>query len=224
VQYSYDDHSVLVVNSTLAPHSGLTVTARVVDIDGTEKLARQAIVDVPADGVAKALAQPAPDAVSPTYFLFLTLDDAHGRTVSRNVYWLSTRRETLAWERSKWYVTPVSAYADLTGLQQLPPARVRVDARFEATGEEGRALVRIENTSRALAFFLRASVRRGPDGEEVLPVFWDDDYVTLLPGETRELVARYATRNLGDARPAVTIEGWNVARATANPLVDGGDR
>ncbi len=51
----------------------------------------------------------------------------------------------------------------------------------------------------------------------MLPVFWDDDYVTLLPGETREIVARYATKDLGGAQPVVTVEGWNVARATAGP-------
>jgi len=217
VQYSYDDRSVLVVNSTLAAHAGLTVTARVVDLRGALKLVRKASLDVAPDGVAKAFELPAPVDVSPTYFVSLMLEDAQGRAVSRNDYWLSAKPETLAWEKSQWYVTPVSSYADLTDLAQLPPAEVHVRARFEAIGADGRARVRIENTSQALAFFLRASVRRGSEGEEVLPVFWDDDYVTLLPGETRELVARYATKDLGDARPVVSVEGWNVARTSAGP-------
>jgi hypothetical protein len=41
--------------------------------------------------------------------------------------------------------------------------------------------------------------------------------VTLLPGETREIVARYATKDLAGAKPVVTVEGWNVTRATAGP-------
>ena len=55
----------------------------------------------------------------------------------------------------------------------------------------------LENRSRALAFFLHASVRRSADGEEVLPALWEDNDVTLLPGERRELSADYATRQLG---------------------------
>jgi exo-1,4-beta-D-glucosaminidase len=217
VQYAYDDHSVLVVNSTLAAHAGLSVTARVVDLSGAEKLNRKASVEVGPDAVVRALELPPVEGLSPTYFLFLTLDDAQGRTVSRNVYWLSVKPETLAWERSRWYMTPVSAYADLTGLAQLPPAEVHASARFETSGAEGQARVRLENGSRALAFFVRASVRRAAGGEELLPVLWDDNYVTLLPGETRELVARYATKDLGEDKPVVTIEGGNVARVTAGP-------
>ncbi len=217
VQYSYDDRSVLVVNSTLAPQAGLKVEARVVDLAGAVKLRQEATLEVAPDGVGKALElPPADEGLSPTYFLFLTLDDAQGRAVSRNVYWLSTRPETLAWDKSKWYVTPVSAYADLTGLDRLPPAELRAQVRFEA-GAEGRAHVRLENVGQTLAFFVRASVRRDSDGEELLPVFWEDDYLTLLPGESREITARYASEALGGARPVVTVEGWNVARLEAGP-------
>jgi hypothetical protein len=58
-------------------------------------------------------------------------------------------------------------------------------------------------------------VRKGPGGEEVLPVFWEDNYVTLLPGETRELTATYAPKDLGVAAPVVTVDGWNIASSTA---------
>ncbi len=216
VQYSYDDRSVLVVNSTLQAQSGLRVTARVLDLSSAEKLRREARVELPADGVAKALELPQLDGLSPTYFLFLTLDDAAGRTVSRNAYWLSTKPETLAWNKSQWYVTPVDQYADLTGLRQLPAAALRATTGFESAGGEGCARVRLENRSSSIAFFVRASVRRGPDGEELLPVFWEDGYVTLLPGESRDLVATYSTKDLGGAAPSVTVEGWNVPRIVAD--------
>ena len=49
----------------------------------------------------------------------------------------------------------------------------------------------------------------------MLPVLWDDNYVTLLPGETRELEAAYAPKDLGGAAPVVTVDGWNVAEAEA---------
>ncbi len=206
VQYAYDDRSVVVVNSTLQEHRGLKATARVLDLASKERFAKTAPVDVGPDGSVKVFAVPEPEGLTPTYFLALQLDDAAGRTVSRNVYWLSTQKDVLAWDKSEWYYTPVTAYADLTGLQQLPPAEVKAQARFES----GRAKVTLENPSKALAFLVHLAVRKGPGGEEVLPVLWDDNYVTLLPGETRELEATYAPKDLGAATPVLTVDGWNV--------------
>jgi exo-1,4-beta-D-glucosaminidase len=215
VQYSYDDRSVLVVNSTLAEKKGLVVNARVVGLDGVEKLLRTAKVDVGPDGVAKALVVPEVPELAPTYFVFLKLDDASGRTLSRNVYWLSTRPETLAFDKSQWYVTPVTQFADLTGLQKLPPAELRVTVNPSPGGPEGRARVVIENPSKALAFFVHASLRRGEAGEELLPVLWEDNDLTLLPGERREIAVGYETKRLEGARLAVRVEGWNVAPKVA---------
>jgi len=168
-------------------------------------------VDVGPDGSVKVFKVEEPPGLTPTYFLALTLDDAAGHTVSRNVYWLSTKKDVLAWDKSDWYVTPLTEFADLTGLSQLPPAEVAATARFES----GRARVTLQNPSKALAFLVHLAVRKGTGGEEVLPVLWDDNYLTLLPGETREIEARYAPKDLGGATPVVTLDGWNVAEAAA---------
>jgi exo-1,4-beta-D-glucosaminidase len=206
VQYAYDDGSVVVVNGTLREHRGLKVSARVLDLDSRELLARTAPLDLGPDARAKVFAVPEPAGVTPTYFLALQLRDAAGRTVSRNVYWLSTKKDVLAWDKSEWYVTPVAEYADLTGLQRLPPAEVKATARFTT----GRAAVTLENPSKALAFFVHLAVRKGAGGEEVLPVLWEDNYVTLLPGEARTLTATYAPKDLGQATPVVSVDGWNI--------------
>jgi len=166
---------------------------------------------VGADSSVKAFKLPEPAGVTPTYFAVLQLDDAGGRTVSRNVYWLSTKKDALAWDKSEWYFTPQTAYADFTALSQLPPAQVSATARFES----GRASVNLQNPSKNLAFLVHLAVRKGPGGEEVLPVLWEDNYVVLLPGETRALTARYAPKDLGTASPVVAVDGWNVRETTA---------
>jgi exo-1,4-beta-D-glucosaminidase len=215
VLYGYDDGSVVVVNATLSEARGLKVTARVLDLAGAEVHSRTETVDVGADGRTEAFRLAVPSGITPTYFVLLTLDDAAGGTASRNVYWLSTTPETLAWDDSKWYYTPVARYADMTALKDLPPAEVKASARFDLSGDEGRAHVRLENASEAMAFFVRASVRRGEEGEEVLPVLWSDNDVTLAPGEALELTATYAASDLGPTRPVVRVEGWNVERKLA---------
>jgi len=209
VQYAYDDRSVVVVNGTLKEQRGLKATARVLDLASKELFARTAPVDVGPDGSVKVFPVPEPPGLTPTYFLFLRLDDATGRAVSRNVYWLSTKKDVLAWDKSDWYYTPPAEYADLTGLQRLPAAEVVATARFES----GRAKVTLRNSSKTVAFLVHLAVREGTGGEEVLPVLWDDNYVTLLPGETRELEAAYAAKQLGGAAPVVTVDGWNIGGA-----------
>jgi len=206
VQYAYDDRSVVVVNSDLQVHAGLKATARVVDLASKTRFEKSAPVEVGPDGSVKVFQVPDVAALTPTWFLALSLDDASGRSVSRNVYWLSTKPDVLQWDKSDWYVTPLTQYADLTGLQQLPQTQLKAAVAFEA----GRARVTLENPSQTLAFFVHLAVRKGSGGEEVLPVLWDDNYVTLLPGETREIDARYAPKDLGAAKPAVSVEGWNV--------------
>ena len=212
VQYAYDDRSVVVVNSGLDAHKGLKATARVVDLSSKIRFEKSVPVDVGPDGSVKAFQLPDVPELSATWFLALSLDDASGRGVSRNVYWLSTRPDVLQWDKSDWYVTPLTQYADLTGLQQLPQSQLKAAASFEA----GRARVTLENPSPTLAFFVHLAVRKGAGGEEVLPVLWDDNYVTLLPGETREIAARYAPKDLGGAKPVVSVEGWNVAGLVLN--------
>jgi exo-1,4-beta-D-glucosaminidase len=53
-------------------------------------------------------------------------------------------------------------------------------------------------------------VDKGAKGEEILPVVWQDNYISLLPGEKREITATYRASELGAAKAAVEISGWNV--------------
>jgi exo-1,4-beta-D-glucosaminidase len=44
----------------------------------------------------------------------------------------------------------------------------------------------------------------------VLPVFWSDNYISLLPGESQTLEVRIATAHLRGQKPSVRLEGWNL--------------
>jgi len=57
---------------------------------------------------------------------------------------------------------------------------------------------------------VRLKVKRGAGGEEILPVIWQDNYISLLPGEKREVTATYRSSGLGTAKAAVEVSGWNV--------------
>jgi exo-1,4-beta-D-glucosaminidase len=106
-------------------------------------------------------------------------------------------------------VTPTASFADYTAISQLPKVKLRVSDRTERKGEESITHVTVENPSKSLAFFVRLKVNKGVKGEEVLPVLWQDNYISLLPGEKRELTATYRARELGEAKPSVEVSGWN---------------
>ena len=107
-------------------------------------------------------------------------------------------------------MTPTASYADFTAISQLPKVKLKVTDRSERKGEEAITHVTLENPSKNLAFFVRLKVAKGARGEEILPVVWEDNYISLLPGEKREVTATYRARELGAARPTVEVSGWNV--------------
>ena len=208
--YGYDDHSVWIVSSQYEDAKGLKLITKVLNLDMSEELTQETVVDAAADSTSKVLTLPELRNPSPVYFLVLRLEDNAGKLVGSNFYWLSTKTETLDWEKSTWYTTPTASFADYTALSQLPKVKLKVASRSERKGEENTTHVTLENPSKALAFFVRLKVNKGVQGEEILPVIWQDNYLSLLPGEKREVTASYRSSALGAAKPVVEVSGWNV--------------
>ena len=148
--------------------------------------------------------------LSPTYFVVLRLEDSTGKLVGSNFYWLSTKPETLDWAKSNWWMTPTESYADYSALSQLPKVKLNVTERTEHKGEEAVTHVTLTNPSKSLAFFVRLKVDKGSHRDEILPVIWQDNYISLLPGEKREVTATYRASELGASKPVVEVSGWNV--------------
>jgi exo-1,4-beta-D-glucosaminidase len=216
IQYSYDDRSVVVVNNYLKDFQHLKAAAHVYNLDASEKFSQEVEVDVGANKSVRLFTLPEPAGLSSTYFVALTLRDSSGTLVSRNFYWLSTQPDTMGKpvEASSWYYTPTRQFADFRELRNLPPADVKVSATSERKGADEVTRVTLENDGKSVAFAVRLKVNQG--AEEILPVLWEDNYVSLLPGEKREITATYAAKSLNGVEPAVEINGWNVATQTAS--------
>ncbi|MGC2195795.1 MAG: glycoside hydrolase family 2 protein [Terriglobales bacterium] len=208
--YGYDDHSVWIVSSQYDDVKGLKLTTKIYNLDMVEKFSQESSVDASADSTSRVLTLPALADASPVYFLVLRLQDDAGKLVGSNFYWLSTKPEALDWEKSNWFTTPTSAFADYTALSQLPKATLRIASRSEREADESITHVTVENPGKTLAFFVRLKVNRGKGGDEILPVIWEDNYFSLLPGERREITASYRSAALGSAKPSVEVSGWNV--------------
>ena len=113
---------------------------------------------------------------------------------------------------STYYYTPMTNYANLTGLNALP-TNSSVSAVASSLVNNGQATTRItlsNSNPTNLAFFVRAEVTRGPGGEEVVPVTYTDNYINLWPGESATIVAQYAAADLGGQPAFVRVRGYNV--------------
>jgi exo-1,4-beta-D-glucosaminidase len=206
IQYSYDDQSIVVVNSYYQAFPGSKATVKVYGLDLAERFSKALVVDIPPDSSTPILTLPVIDGLSRTYFVSLTLEDSSRKQVSSNFYWLSTRPDVSNWAKGTGVYTPIQTFADLTGLQNLPPAKVSIATTVEEKGADEVVHVTVRNPESHLAFFVHLTVRKGNGGDDVKPVFWDDNYVSLMPGEKREITATYPRKLMGGARPVVQAE------------------
>jgi exo-1,4-beta-D-glucosaminidase len=124
---------------------------------------------------------------------------------------LSTKPDVSNFAKSDWYYTPISSFADLTGLETLPEAKVTAVLRAEQSGTEEVDHVVVSNPGSHLAFSVHLTVLKGREGADVEPVLWQDNYFELMPGERREITATYQKKLLGGAKPYIKVDGWNIA-------------
>jgi exo-1,4-beta-D-glucosaminidase len=89
-----------------------------------------------------------------------------------------------------------------------------VVARAAQRDSQVEVTLEITNPTDHLAFFVNPILTAGPDGDEVLPTYWTDNYFSLVPGETRTVVARVDGFRLAGRTPHVRLEGWNVRAAS----------
>lgn len=187
------DVQVLGLNGTVLHNSRVTATT---NINRSREVA----------SLAKALGT-----IENVVFLRLILSDGYGKVLSRNVYWVAKELDVLDWDNSEWYVTPVTRYADYTALNKLDQAQVAISTAINA---DGQVVVTLENQSLVPAFFVSLNLV-DTQGKDVLPLTWDDNYVTLWPKEKTTLTATNV--GAGDWEPLeVRVVGKNVDRAAVS--------
>lgn len=215
VQYSYDDNSVAVINGTYEPISAVKVTAKLLNIDGKVAATKDVTVDLAADSATKALDLPKPDSLSTTYFLKLELRDSSGKLLSENFYWLSTKPDTMDWTARKDTVyTPQKDFGDLTGLNSMPQVTLDVKAELHREATKDAIRLRLKNPSSSVAFQVHPRVTKGKDGDDLVPIFWDDNYFSLLPGEEKTVSVTFDPSDLDGKDPVLELEGFNITPAT----------
>lgn len=219
IQYSYDDRSIVVVNGLNRDVPGLIADVTLYDFDLHPLFTHHDRLTSAADSVQRVVAVPADRFAAGVSFLRLALSDETGRVISTNFYWLPREPSTFDWshEQAKAhpYYTAVRSYEDLAQLNRLPSVRLeaRATARFLSGG--GEVAVTVRNPTGSLAFQIHLSLVDPATGAEILPVLWEDNYLSLMPGESRTVVARYDS-GADISRTALKVDGWNIEPQTCS--------
>jgi beta-galactosidase/beta-glucuronidase len=136
-----------------------------------------------------------PQNLSPVYFVKLELSDAKGQLVSRNFYWQAEQDHP----------------DDLSALNQLPVTTIEAKARRHESHGKCLLEVTLRNPSANVALMAHLQLRRQRSGERVLPAYYTDNYISLPPGESRQLTIEAATADLKGEEPLIAVDGWNIA-------------
>jgi exo-1,4-beta-D-glucosaminidase len=210
--YATGDHTqahVSLVNQSPADRSGLRVRVRVYDLAGRLREDRLADnLSVPSGGSVDAMVLPKVARDSSVFFVRCELLDNRGTVVGENVYWQSQQRDDLGDPQNDWaFELRQVSWADMTALNWMPKVPLTVTAQRTNTEGQGGVTIRLQNPTKQVAFFERAEITTTPDSDEVLPIEYSDNYVTVFPGETVELHGTVPTDKA--AANFVRVAGYN---------------
>jgi archaellum component FlaF (FlaF/FlaG flagellin family) len=198
VQLDLSNDTVAVANTTLAARPGLKLSARVYGLgnkglDNKLLLSKESTIDAAADAVTQGFAlQLAPLLVNGEVVLVrLELRGTDGQLVSDNFYWRAAND------------------AGYRALDQLPAANVTA----MATTAGDVVQVTLRNVGQVAALANKLTLLHG-DGTQVLPAYYSDNYVSLLPGESRSITIALPAEEHGTMR--LELRGWNAAPVSVN--------
>ena len=181
-------NGIEVVNECAGNRSGLVVEAQVIDMDGRQLWHATKTIDAAEDTTVEAFPLGvSQEALSEVYFVKLVLREGDS-VIADNFYWEG--REPGNWR----------------ALQQMPKAKLAT--RVEQTDGES-LTVTVTNESEVPALMLRLNLINSKDGEQILPAFYDDNYFSLLGGETKTIRVRYLAEEHPAGKkfkPTVTVE------------------
>jgi hypothetical protein len=196
VQLDLSNYEVDVVNTTIAPLSGLLVTADVYTLDSKRVAHMEEHKDIAADAESTSMKLDLTSFLQTGMVLVkLELHDAQGKLLSDNVYWLGAES---------------SSYRELN---RLHAATLAGTASSTQTGDTVHIHVQLRNTSNVPALADKLTLLNAGDGARILPAYLSDNYVSLLAGETRDIEIEYAA-TAGKGSPQLAVRGWNLTPFT----------
>jgi hypothetical protein len=199
IQFNENLGSVQVINNTAESLTGAKARLTLHNLDGSSQYRREYDVNAPASAATDLGIVQLPSTLSPVYFIKLQLLSAGGQLLSDNFYWRSATANP----------------DDLTAMANLPIATLQTGIARRDAGGNVYLDVTLRNPGPAVAVAAHLQLHRASSGERVLPAYYTDNYVSLIPGEEKTITIEAASADLKGENPLVLVDGWNIG---VNPV------
>jgi mannosylglycoprotein endo-beta-mannosidase len=191
VMYNPVNGMVMIANNTFKARRSMMLVVKTFDINGKDSLLTQVFADIGPTTTKKYFSiKETIDKMAAKEGVFLSLQilDTDKKLITENLYWIADQ---------------TGAYS---GLQSMRQSNLNVSAKYL---QPGKVEVTLDNKQQnTLAFFNRLSLVDADTKTRLLPSFYSNNYITVLPGEKKKIVIEYnvsATKN----KLLVDINGWN---------------
>jgi hypothetical protein len=192
IQLDLSNYLVQVVNTTTAPFQGAFLSANVVSLNNVPLAHREDHKDLAANSVTDGFPLDLKKFFSSGVVIVkLELHDVGGKLLSQNLYWLGAES---------------SSYR---ALGRLSSAEVTATAEPLRQGDNVSVHVTLKNPSNTLLLQIKLTLENAKDASRVLPAYYDDNYVSLLPGESRDIAIEYGASD-GKGPVQIALRGWNL--------------
>ncbi len=200
IQFNQANGDLQVINNLPEAVDGATAHVTVYNLDGSVAAEHDSPVNAPPSTATTLGPVQFPAAVSSVHFIKADLHDANGKLLSTNFYWRALPEHE----------------DDLTDLNKLP--EVTLESQIERKDAEGKCelTVTLHNTSSNIALMTHVQLRRKRSNERVLPAFYDNNYVSLVPHESRTIHIEADLAQLNGEDALVLVDGWNTGVAPAS--------
>jgi Exo-beta-D-glucosaminidase Ig-fold domain/Concanavalin A-like lectin/glucanases superfamily/Glycosyl hydrolases family 2/Glycosyl hydrolases family 2, sugar binding domain/Glycosyl hydrolases family 2, TIM barrel domain len=187
-QLNLDDESVDLID--LGEARSYKVRMRVVSLDGKTLSDDTQQVQAAADD-RTAVAKLDLKTLSNGHTVFVVLDvaDASGAGVSNNFYWWAANDATLR------------------ELDTLPEVHIKAAAAVNSAAGECEASVTLSNTGSVPAVMIKLTLKDATTGDRILPAYYSDNYISLLPGEQSTIKVKFPSCV---NKPGFALRGWNL--------------
>lgn len=180
---------VAVINTMHRSHEKLTADVRLYDFNMNIVWQQQQPLSIGEDCYKELFTLPQPKEITPVYYARLLLKDGNGKVVSENFYWLSADGKN-----------------DFRAITQMPKVDLQLTSTTTTKDNDIVMRIKVKNSTNRLAFMHRLMITKGDSEDEVLPTFWTDNFLTIFPGEEREVMATFTRQDLEGATPVLKLD------------------
>lgn len=191
IQWNPVFDTIEVVNYSAGFRRGLTARAQIMNMDGSVKWEKETVLDIDEDRTARCFKLEFPSGISDVHFIKLTLKEGN-KAISDNFYWRGTED------------------GNYRALKDMPKTDLASDTKIRKNGREWIITTNLKNTGAVPALMVRLKVTGQKTGERMLPVFFSDNFFSLIPGEEKTVTMKIRNEDTRGEKPVVEISGFNL--------------